>query len=57
MDEKIQSEREELARELGRWRQLVEAQERLLAAYRLGKRPSDATLDTIRLLKKRLEVS
>lgn len=52
----IQREREECDHELGRWRQLVNALEKLLVAHRIGKSPSEATLDTIRSLKKQLNV-
>ena len=37
------------------WRKLAEAREKLLVAYRLGRRPAEKTLDAIAAAKAKLQ--
>lgn len=45
-----------LLKRIALWAALVAAQDKLLVAYRLGRRPSDRTLDAIHILRKELNV-
>lgn len=48
-------DKKDLENELALWRALSREQDKLLAAYRLQKRPTESTLDRIEKYRKALE--